>query len=254
MRSNLLSLARDLQRRRARRRRRLALVEGWRLVDAALEADVPLRGALVDRSAGGPSAAAVLRRMAEHAVELLEVDADTLASLSSTETPQGILAIAEPAAWSIDGIVPGPATPVLVVDGVQDPGNVGALVRSAHALGAAGAILLPGTADVLNPRVIRGAMGSTFRLPCVALTDGEFAAWVRRTGVAVLVTDSEGTPLERMTRGRPTAVVVGNEGVGIRPEIRAIATEVVAIPLSGGVESLNVAVAGGIVLHEVRRA
>jgi TrmH family RNA methyltransferase len=252
--SNLLTLARDLQRRRARRRRRLALVEGWRLVEEALDAELTVRGALIDEDMQGRgSAGVVLRRLADHAVPVEDVPTREFAQVCSTETPQGILAMVEPPSWELAEIVPGPTRPVLVVDGVQDPGNVGALLRTAHALGAAGAVMLPGTADVTNPRVIRGAMGSTFRFPTVALSHDQLASWAETTGLTVLVTDAEGVPLDRVERGRVVAVVVGNEGAGIRPEMRALADHVVSVPLAAGVESLNVAVAAGIVLHEVRR-
>jgi tRNA G18 (ribose-2'-O)-methylase SpoU len=88
----------------------------------------------------------------------------------------------------------------------------------------------------------------------VQLSDDEFRSWVRRAGVLVLVTDPSGVPIERVARSTPLAVVVGNEGAGIRPGVRDIAGEIVAVPLAGGVESLNVAVAAGILLHEIRRA
>ncbi|HEX9693302.1 MAG TPA: RNA methyltransferase [Gemmatimonadales bacterium] len=253
--SNLLSLARDLHRRRARRRRRLALVEGWRLVEEALDAALAFRGVLVEgERERRPADAMILGRLADHAVPIDEVAASELADVCSTEAPQGILAIVEPPRWDLATLQPAPRQPVLVIDGVQDPGNVGALLRTAHALGAVGAILLPGTAELGNPRVVRGAMGSSFRFPTVQLSDDEFRSWVRRAGVLVLVTDPSGVPIERVARSTPLAVVVGNEGAGIRPGVRDIAGEIVAVPLAGGVESLNVAVAAGILLHEIRRA
>jgi len=148
----------------------------------------------------------------------------------------------------------------LVIDGVQDPGNVGTLIRTAHALGAAGTVVLRGTADTLNPKALRAAMGATFRHPVVPLDDTAFIAWARRHGVTLWAAAADGVPLPRAWgeggQGKsegPIAVIVGNEGAGIRPQFNAVAAKRVAIPLAQGAESLNVAVAAGILLFEVTR-
>jgi TrmH family RNA methyltransferase len=154
----------------------------------------------------------------------------------------------------------------LVIDGVQDPGNVGTLIRTAHALGAAGTVVLRGTADIVSPKALRAAMGATFRHPVVSLDDAAFIAWARKRGVMLWAAAADGTPLHRAlldaSRGKgdggraddaPVAVIVGNEGAGIRPQLNALSTKRVAIPLSQGAESLNVAVAAGILLYEVLR-
>jgi TrmH family RNA methyltransferase len=143
---------------------------------------------------------------------------------------------------------------VLVLDGVQDPGNVGTLIRTAFALGAAGGILLPGTAEPSNPKVMRAAMGATFRLPWAVATAGEFRGWVRETDAAVWAGAADGTPVHRLSPPERLVLVVGNEGAGVRPEVRELARVSVAVPLARGAESLNVAVAAGIVLFEVTRA
>jgi TrmH family RNA methyltransferase len=137
---------------------------------------------------------------------------------------------------------------------VQDPGNVGTLVRTAFALGCDGVVLLPGTADPRNPKVLRGAMGASFRLPVIQLTDDQFAAWMRDRDVVAWVADTEGTDLARCTRPTRLALVVGNEGAGVRPFLHGLAQHRVAIPLARGAESLNVAVAAGILLYEAKRA
>jgi TrmH family RNA methyltransferase len=148
---------------------------------------------------------------------------------------------------------------VLVIDGVQDPGNVGTLISTAHALGAAGTIVLRGTADVHSPKTMRAAMGATFRHPVVSFDDAALIAWARKQDVTLWATAADGMPLEQAFResagkGAPIAVIVGNEGAGIRPALNAIAARRVAIPLAQGAESLNVAVAAGILLYEVLRA
>ncbi len=257
--SNLQSTIRDLQRRKARGRRGLALIEGVRLVEEALAAGITIRGALVSpdlaRTARGTELVADLER---HAVPVEEIGARGFAQLADTETPQGIMAVIEPRRTRAEDFAPRPDAVVLVIDGVQDPGNVGTLVRTAHALGAAGTVVLRGTADPTSPKALRAAMGATFRHPVVTLDDNGFIAWARKHGVTLWAAATDGTPLHRALpsagRGKgPIAVIVGNEGAGIRPQLNAVAAQRVAIPLAQGAESLNVAVAAGILLYEVTR-
>lgn len=252
--SNLVSLVRALQQRKIRRRRRLALAEGIRLVEEALAAGVELRGVLasssLERSARG---AALLRTLGDRAVPIQEVSEQTLEELADTETPQGVLAIVELKRFSLADIRVEPGSPVLVLDAVQDPGNVGALLRTAFALGCSGAVFLPGTADPTNPKVMRAAMGATFRLPVATAEVGELGAWLAQGGITLWAAATEGKPLVRLEPPERLALVVGNEGAGIRPELEARAAEAVTIPLARGAESLNVAVAAGIILYEVTR-
>src|SRR5205807_2304956 len=255
--SNLQSTIRDLQRRKARGRRGLALIEGVRLVEEALAAGVTFTGALVApdlaRTARGTALVADLEG---HAVGVEEVGARVLAQLADTETPQGIIAVIEPRRWTASDFAPGPGAVALVIDGVQDPGNVGTLIRTAHALGAAATVVLRGTADVLNPKALRAAMGATFRHPVVSLDDVGFITWAQREAVVLWATAADGRPLDGALKERGKeriAVIVGNEGAGIRPQLNAIAARRVAIPLARGAESLNVAVAAGILLYGVLR-
>ncbi len=256
IRSNLQSTVRDLQRRKARGRRGLAVVEGVRLVEEALAAGLEFKGALVSPDlARTTRGQALTAELASHAVVVEEVGARAFGALAGTETPQGILAIVQPRTWALSDIAGGP---LLVVDGVQDPGNVGTLIRTAHALGAAASLLLRGSADPMNPKALRAAMGATFRHPVVQLDDGPFIAWARDRDMTLWASAADGVPLARALDSRESrkeliAVIVGNEGAGIRPQLNAIAAQRVAIPLAGGAESLNVAVAAGILLYEVLR-
>jgi TrmH family RNA methyltransferase len=135
---------------------------------------------------------------------------------------------------------------------------VGTIMRTAHALGAAGLVALPGTAELTNPKVVRGSMGSLFHLRAAAASAQEFLDWASAKGVDVWTTDANGTPLGRSEPGGraarpPLALVLGNEGAGTSAIIDAVARRRIAIPLVPGAESLNVAVAAGILLHEVLR-
>ncbi len=259
--SNLQSTIRDLQRRKARGRRGLAILEGVRLVEEALAAGLRFRGVAVapelTRTTRGQ---ALVADLASHAIPVEELSARTFAPLAGTDTPQGIVAVVEPRVWTPADVSAAPGGAILVVDGVQDPGNVGTLIRTAHALGAAATLVLRGTADPLNPKALRAAMGATFRHPVVPLEDAPFIAWAQGRGLTLWAAAADGVPLARALAARDhppgkdlIAVIVGNEGAGIRPQLNAVAAQRVAIPLARGAESLNVAVAAGILLYEVLR-
>jgi TrmH family RNA methyltransferase len=254
MASNLISQVRNLQQRKGRKRTGLTIAEGVRLVEEALDADVPIRGAVVAKSLGASERGAILLgNLAARAIPLTEVDDRSLAGLAETEAPQGVIAVIEQRLCELSRIEVGSRVPVLVLDGVQDPGNVGALIRTAYGLGAAGAVLLPETGDIGNPKAIRAAMGASFRLPVAHATVAELASWAAAQSAALWVADAEGAPIGRVGRQERVALVVGNEGAGIRPAVLEIAHRRVAIPLARGAESLNVAVAAGIILYEVQR-
>jgi len=237
-----------------------------RLVEESLAAGLKFRGAIVApdiaRTARGSALVGELER---HAIPVEEVAARTFAAVAETDTPQGILAVVEPPRWSPEDISLGRRRPALVIDGVQDPGNVGTLIRTAHALGAAGTIVLRGSADALSPKALRAAMGATFRHPVVPMDDAAFLAWASAHAATLWAAAADGVPLHRAlpAEGRgteetgnaagPIAVIVGNEGAGIRQQLNAVSAERVAIPLAQGAESLNVAVAAGILLYEVTR-
>jgi TrmH family RNA methyltransferase len=251
----LLTTIRDLARQRGRERRGLALAEGVRLVEEALAAGVPIRGAAVSPALEGtPRGSALKSALAGRGVPLLEVTPGALEALADTEQPQGIVAVIEARGQVLDEIPTAPGAVLLVLDAVQDPGNVGTMLRTALALGASGVVALKGTAELTNPKVLRGSMGAAFRLPAAPAEIAEFLAWARARGVEVIAAAADGTPLERWRRGpAPIAVVVGNEGAGVSPALASAAARRIAIPLASTVESLNVAVAAGILLYEVTR-
>src|SRR5256712_1229801 len=236
-------------------------MEGVRLVEDALAEGLRFRGAVVapdlERTARGTALVAELGR---HAVPVEQATARVFASLADTETPQGIIAVVEPRAWTLADIAwsGGGGGAALVIDAVQDPGNVGTLIRTAHALGAAGTIALRGPADPLRPTARRAPLGATFRHPVVALDDPRFIAWTRQHGVTLWAAAVDGIPLHRALplRGAgkgeggkvdegPIAGIVGNEGAGIRPQRNAVGAKRVAVPPAHGPQLLNVPVPAG---------
>src|SRR5581483_4552439 len=159
------TLIRDLHRRRARERRSLALAEGVRLLEEALAAGA-VRGAVISPSLEATSRGRALKAALERTGAPVEpVSGRELEALADTEHPQGVVAVIEPRAWSWRDIQPGPGGVVLALAGVQDPGNVGTILRTAWALGAGGVVALKGTAELYNPKVLRGSMGALFPLP-----------------------------------------------------------------------------------------
>ena len=232
------------------------------MVEEALAAKLPMEGAVVAPDLARTTRGTELRAVLEsHAVLVQDVSAKAFGQLTDTDTPQGIIAVVEPRRWKPEDLaLSDTGSTLLVIDGVQDPGNVGTLIRTAHALGAAATIVLRGTADVWGPKTLRAAMGATFRHPILSYDDAMFITFARRHDVTLWATAADGEPLQRAMgkgdggKGKGViAVIVGNEGAGIRPHLNAIAAKRVAIPLAQGAESLNVAVAAGILLYEVIR-
>jgi TrmH family RNA methyltransferase len=250
----LLTLARDLQRRKARERQRLFVCEGVRVVEELVRADFPVRGALVSPQAvAAARASAAAGALRARGVEVLEVSEREFASAAETDSPQGILAIAEIPDRTVGNLVLGDPARLLVLDGVQDPGNAGTILRTAAALEATATLALPGTVDLWNAKVVRSAMGAHFLHPAISCTWEELDALRDRQQVALWAADAAGEPVERAPIPSRLALVVGNEGAGITAATRDRADHLVALPIAPSVESLNVAVAAGILLYALRR-
>jgi TrmH family RNA methyltransferase len=233
----------------------LALVEGFTLVEEALGAGVELVEAVSSpRAEKTERGAAVLDRLVTAGVVMRRVDDAILDSLSEAETSQGLLALARRPSFDEGAIYAG--TPLVVVAaGLQNPGNVGALLRTAEAAGATGAYLTTGTADPFSWKALRGAMGSAFRLHHVyGIPADQALARLRERKVMTLATVAEGGErYDTVDLRRPVAFLLGNEGEGLTSDLIASADARVTIPMAGATESLNVAVAAGVLLFEAAR-
>jgi TrmH family RNA methyltransferase len=190
--------------------------------------------------------------LGESGIEVTEVSEKDFRSAAETESPQGVIAIGEVPGRSLDTLDVAGGCRLIVLDGVQDPGNAGTIVRTAAALGATATIALPGTVDLWNPKVIRSSMGAQFQHPAFHATVEDLIAFLERKQIELWATDASGSPLERSGAPMRLAIAVGNEGSGLSPAIRAQAKRTVSLPIAANVESLNVAVATGIILHELR--
>jgi TrmH family RNA methyltransferase len=187
--------------------------------------------------------------------EILALPPDVFESAVRTEAPQGIAALVEPREFTLEQVLgAGTNTLVVISAGLQDPGNLGTLIRSAEAFGATGFVFLPGTVSLYNQKALRASSGSAFRLPCVAAKPEEVFPALAARGIAILAAvASGGESLNSYDLTRPSALILGNEGNGIPEEILRWATSRVCIPTPGPVESLNAAVAGSILLYEAAR-
>jgi RNA methyltransferase, TrmH family len=251
----LLSLARDLRRRRARDRQGLFVAEGVRAVEELLRSPLTVVGALVGPHLDATPRGAQLRAtLAERGVAVLDVGDREFASAADTDTPQGVLAVAEVPRRTPEALDLPAGARLLLLDAIQDPGNVGTMLRTAAAMGAAATVALPGTVDLWNAKVVRGAMGALFQHPALSLTWEELDAFLPGREVVLWGADARGEPVERAVADAPPrlAVVVGNEGAGLSAEARGRADRLVALRIAPGVESLNVAVAAGVLLYLLR--
>jgi len=239
---SLLKLAESA---RERRRMGLALIDGPHLVRSFLERFGPPEQLVTSRGAGDqPEVAALLAQLAP--LEPLELGAGLFRRLSPVATPTGILALVR---------IPLPQAPpaideaALLLDRLQDPGNLGAVLRSAAAAGLGQVLLSPGTADAWSPRVLRSAMGAHCHL--VIHEEADLAGFAAGFAGAVHALDARGpVALYDADLSGTVALLLGNEGAGLSPELLALAARRLAIPMPGGTESLNVAAAAAICLYE----
>ena len=192
-----------------------------------------------------------------HDINILRLSDDVFRSISTTPAPQGIAAIIDAPHFSLDhALGRRRATPslLLILDALQDPGNLGTLIRSAEAFGATGILLLPGSASPWNGKALRASAGSAFRLPVLPCTV-EAVRKLADQGVQLLAAVGNGpipTP-DALDLTRPIAFLIGNEGAGLSPEVLALAHTRVTLPCTGPVESLNAAVAGSLLLFTAQQ-
>ena len=227
----------------------VVLLDGEHLITDARAAGVSIEAVLSDDRPRG-----LLDDLAARDIAHYAGTESVLAAASPVRTPSGVVALASWAPRVMSELVGGSSAVVVGLVGVQDPGNVGSVIRSAHALGATGVVALDGSADPSGWKALRGAMGSTFRVPVAIGTVTALVALARAAHVPIVATVAHGVPsIEDVALRPPVIVLVGNEGQGLSDEVVAHAAERVRLPLAPGAESLNVAVTAALVLWEIRR-
>lgn len=273
----------SLQQRKGRNEAREFVIEGWRFVAEALargahirqvflsagsapeptpgSTRVPMSGVPLGSMSGSArgslreGGAGLLARIRRAGIPIEEVDERVMAKMSATESPQGILAVVGQPQFTWADVNLGPDEVLLIIDGVQDPGNLGTILRTALAAGVRTVCCTKGTVDVYNPKVLRSTMGAVFSLVVLPdLSAEEILAFLHRHGFSLVVADVEGEPIFRQgVLKPPLALVVGNEGSGPSRLFKQEADSRVTIPMKQHVESLNAAMAAGIILYEVVR-
>jgi TrmH family RNA methyltransferase len=247
-----LKLFRSLEKRKARTESGLMALEGVRLVSDAL-----LRGCIPEvvllRADHSMYDFPFLQSLSTPAV-IVTVEKTLFDRTAFTESPQGIMAVVKKPVHTLDDIFVLTPQLILIVDGVQEPGNLGTMLRSAAAVGAGGTVLLPGSVDVANPKVLRAAMGANFAIPVAEAGHNELLKELRSRNITLVTTGSEANVgYDSYDWTQPVAVVIGNEGTGVSEPLKAAAGTTVSIPMAYSVESLNAAVAMSVIFFEAAR-
>lgn len=229
-----------LKDRKGRRESGCFLVEGRKMVEEALASAFDVETVLVQEGMELPDGLTM---------PVYELPAHVLAAVCDTKTPQGIAAVVRMKEQSALG------KHIVVLDGVQDPGNVGTIIRTADAAGLDGVLLSTQCADVFSPKVLRATMGSIFRMNLRTTDDLPGALTkLREKGYSILSSQLDGTPFyEREKVAEQFALIIGNEGNGVSEQVQQTATHRVRLPMRGGAESLNAAIAAAIMMYELMR-
>jgi TrmH family RNA methyltransferase len=225
------------------------MVEGPHLVESALAAGAGIRQAFFI----GTQHRALVKRIAKSGAKVCEISEKVLKKLSGTETPQGIIAIVSIKQTTLADIDIAKG-PVVVLDGIQDPGNVGTIIRTADAAGAGALIIIQGTADAYSQKALRASSGSIFNINIIQVQRKTVRDELKGMGLRIVATtlDAEASIFDADLSG-PLALVFGNETKGVSRELRRAAKLAVKIPVRGGAESLNVASSAAVALYEAVR-
>jgi TrmH family RNA methyltransferase len=228
-------------------------IEGVRIIEEAIRSGLRFQ-AVFFSEAGSAHATRLLPQIGSQ-VEILLLPDEVFVSAVSTESPQGVAALVKLRPHKFEDLLEAGADSLLVgVAGIQDPGNLGTIIRSAEAFGARAVLLGEKTASHFNPKAVRGSAGSIFREPLIRVKLGESIVRLKQQGMRVLATSShKGKPLHEADFTGTAMIVVGNEGAGVPAEILSLADELVTIPHSPRVESLNAGIAASILLYEAAR-
>ena len=227
----------------------MVAIEGDHLLEEALRSGMVLKTVFVSERREVP-------KLVPCGVEVLRLTADVFASVVETQSPQGVAALLVPPVWMLDDVLDGDQAPlILIAAALQDPGNLGTLIRSAEAFGAAGVLTTPGTVSAWNQKALRASAGSVFRMPVVAAA-AEIAGLKERGLRLIAAMGAKGSgavEAQDMDLTSASAVMIGNEGSGLPEEWMAMCDARVTIPCPGAVESLNAAIAGSLLLYEASR-
>jgi RNA methyltransferase, TrmH family len=224
-------------------------VEGVKTVEEAIRSGIRISAVFVSESSR-ERASRLLPQLGSHTETLLLPD-EVFRSAVTSETPQGIAALVRVKQHSLEDLLRVIEPLIVVACGLQDPGNLGTVIRSAEAFGATGLIATDGTVNPYNPKVIRGSAGSLFRFPVAKAEGAAVLATLRERGIRILATSShKSVPLPDLDLSGPLAILFGNEGAGVPRDLLKSADQIIGIPHNPKVESLNAGIAASVVLYE----
>lgn len=241
------------KKKKARDAEGVFLVEGIRMFR-----EIPeklLQEIYISESCEGKEGKEIRRRASACGIRPELVSDGVFAYLSDTQTPQGILCVVGQLSYSLEEVADASCPHMLVLDRLQDPGNVGTILRTAEGAGVTGILLDGECADIYNPKTIRSTMGSVFRMPFYYIQDlEEGIRYLKKRGICTYAAHLEGKrAYDEEDYRRPCAFLIGNEGNGLRPEIADLADTYIRIPMAGEVESLNAAIASAVLMFEAGR-
>lgn len=251
--NSYIKSASSLKQKKYREKEGLFLAEGVRIIEDIVQVGGKIRAVFYDIEAVNERIEALLASL-DASVRKIAVTSAVYRKIQSTEESQGIIAIAEQKKWTLDDIADG-LVHLAVLDRVQDPGNIGTIIRTAEAAGWDGVLVLRGSADVYSPKVVRSTMGTMLHLPVVwGLSEAELAEFLQEQKIRLYATSVERSKTyDACDFTQSAAVVFGNEGAGVSESLLACADERIHIPIFGRVESLNVAAAAAVICFEGAR-
>lgn len=248
----LVKAAAELKQKKYRQKNSLFLAEGLRTVEEAVSFDAAVT--IFYLPIDDERTRNLLEKAAEQQVKLVCVNENVMKKIADTETPQGIVAVCKIQGYSLENII-AQGKMILVLDRIGDPGNLGTMLRTADAAGIGGVVLLKGCTDIYAPKTVRSSMGSIFHIPVLdGLSEDEIISSIKKAGYTLLVTCIDGADnLYKADLSGRIAFVMGNEANGVSDVLLKAASKRVFIPMEGNAESLNVAMAAGIVMFEALR-
>ena len=229
----------------------LVAIEGENLIREAIRSGITLHTIFLSERAGTPS-------WLPRNIETLYLADAIFASAVDTQSPQGIAALVEPPQWQLESVLNKSSahSPLLLIAaGLQDPGNLGTLIRSAEAFAATVVLTTPGTVSPWNQKALRASAGSVFRVPVISIATNDLTS-LKSRGIRLLAAvapEANSSPTSLPDLTQPTALMIGNEGNGLTADLLALADARISIPTPGPVESLNAAIAGSLLLYEASR-
>lgn len=249
----LIKEIKSLHRKRGRMKNNAFIIEGIKIINEAIENNYPLDKIIyTDQLLRNKEGEDFFNKL-QDGYNLIYVSKNVFDEISDTENPQGILAIAQLVYRTVDELSLSKKSFLLYLDELQDPGNMGTIIRTADAFNIDGIILSQGCVDPYNPKVVRATMGSIFRTPLYYATDGlDMLNSLREKGIKIYSSSLEGSiPIYEADYKESLVLVIGNESKGVREEIQALSDILIKIPMPGQAESLNAGVAASIMMYEV---